>query len=832
MCRNVLFHFTLALLIGGCFAIALPAGLCAADFPGLGDPGNLAAISIDQPHDFPLRGRDARRQLIVTGKYDSGQSRDLTSHVTYRVAPSGVIQIDSGGFVVPLANGKATVTAQAGGGKSTTCELTVVDFDKDVPINFANQITPIFTKLGCNSGGCHGKSTGQNGFKLSLLGFYPKEDYEFLVKEARGRRIFPAAPERSLLLMKAANKLAHGGGQRMSEQDYQYQIIRSWIGQGMPYGSEDDPTVAGLEVFPAQRLMARGGEQQLAIYARYTDGSIQDVTRMASLEANNPEMAETTSTGMVRTLDVTGEAAVMVRFQGQVAVFRATIPMGVKVENLPKPRNLVDELVFAKLEELGIPPSPVCNDATFIRRSYLDLTGALPSAEEARAFLESTDPAKRDRLIDDLLASGAHADFFTNKWSAILRNRNENNNFTRGTYAFHDWIRDSIRKNMPYDEFVRGIVAASGDVSMHPPVAWYRALNTPLELAEDTAQLFLGLRIQCARCHHHPFERWSQSDYYSFQAFFTQVGRKNGLNGLRVQDEPRIYHKRGVGKGRNPRTGEQLDPAGLGGEPVKLNPDQDPRMALVDWMADPKNPFFAQALVNRYWKHFFGRGIVDPEDDMRVTNPPTNPALLKGLAQRFVDSGFDTRDLIRTICQSRVYQLDSEPNAYNENDKQNYSRYYAKRLQAEVLYDALNKVTASSTNFRGLPNGSRAVQLPDQNVSNYFLTVFGKPQGASPCECERSADANLAQILHMLNSNEVQGKLTSGSGRAAQLAAQKERSHEERIRELYFWVYSRPPVDEEMNLAVSYIQRKENVKEAYEDLIWALVNTKEFLFNH
>jgi len=372
-------------------------------------------------------------------------------------------------------------------------------------------------------------------------------------------------------------------------------------------------------------------------------------------------------------------------------------------------------------------------------------------------------------------------------------------------------------------------VAASGDVAEHPPVVWYNEVREINAQVEDAAQLFLGLRIQCARCHHHPFEKWSQQDYYGFAAFFSRVGRKPGL----VMAEDRIYHRRGQASAQNPKTSQNVVPTGLGGEPLELGADDDPRLALVDWMSHPSNPFFARALVNRYWKHFFGRGIVDPEDDMRVTNPATNEALLDGLAQHFVASGFDMKDLVRTICRSNVYQLSAEPNAYNQNDKQNFSRYYPKRLNAEVLLDSIDQVTASGSGFGGLPAGTRAVQIPDNGVNSYFLTVFGRPQGQSACECERSAEANLAQSLHLLNSNEVQGKLSAGAGRAALLAQDTMRTDAEKVRELYFWVYSRAPLDEELQIALAHIAKHEATKQvAYEDILWALINTKEFLFNH
>ncbi len=803
----------------------------APDFPGLGDPGTLQALEIlaGGPGGPVLRGGDDRLQLVVSGKYSSGQYRDLTRAVTYTTNPAGIVQVDDTGLVTPVANGQAEIVARSPEGVSAAVRIEVTHLGSELPINFPNEIVPIFTKFGCNSGGCHGKASGQNGFKLSLLGFEPAEDYEYLVKEGRGRRLFPAAPDRSLLLQKAINQLPHGGGQRLSSDSHEYRLLRRWIAQGMPYGSSEDPVVTRIEVQPRGRAMTRGGQQQIAVIAHYSDGSTRDVTRMTQFEPNDPEMAETTETGLVKTLDLSGDVAIMCRYQGHVDVFRASIPLGVAVTNLPPPRNFVDEAVFAKLKLLGIPPSELCDDATFIRRVTVDICGRLPTLEETQAFLDDQDPAKRDRLIDRLLDSTDYADYFANKWAAILRIKRSNDSSVRANYAFHDWIRTSFYTNKPYDQFVREVLAASGEVGTSPPVTWYKAVRTVEEQTEDTAQLFLGLRIQCARCHHHPFEKWSQNDYYGFAAFFAQVGRKPGLE----PNEERIYHRRGVAQARNPKNGEMRKPAGLDAEPLELSADDDPRHALVDWMADPNNPFFAHALVNRYWKHFFSRGIVDPEDDMRVTNPPSNPELLNALAKHFIESKFDLKQLIRTICQSKTYQLSSEPNAYNKNDKQNFSRYYPKRLNAEVLLDAIDQVTGSPTRFNGLPADVRAVQLPDSGSMNYFLTVFGRPQGESACECERSSEANLAQSLHLLNSNDIQGKIASGNGRARRWAADTARSDEEKVRELYLWTYSRLPSDEETQVVLAHLNKHANQKQiAFEDVLWALINTKEFLFNH
>lgn len=823
---------TVGLIVVGSLSSVWGEDAAKPKAPGLGDPGQLTSIEVDTGRTvdglFTLSGRDAVQQLVVTGVYSSGQRRDLSRTATYSANPAGIVAIDNTGLVTPIAEGETTIDVDALGQK-LQIKSRVANLVTDLPINFANQITPLFTKYSCNGGGCHGKSGGQNGFRLSLLGFEPKEDFEYLVKEGRGRRIFPAAPDQSLLLLKATARLPHGGGQRIDFDSPAYRLIKRWIEQGMPYGKETDPVVTHIEVFPKERLMDRGTTQQAVVIAHLSDGSSEDVTRTAQFDSNDTEMAEVSVTGLVTTGQLTGSVAIMARYQGHVGVFRATVPLGVKAESSPAKKNYIDELVFQKLGDLGLPSSGLSDDATYLRRVTVDLAGRLPSLEEAEAFLADADPNKRDNLVRRLLDSTDYADYFSNKWNAILRNKRRQDNEKHFTYAFHDWIRTSLYENKPYDQFVREILTATGEAGKNAPVAWYREVKDQSAQVEDTAQLFLGLRIQCARCHHHPFEKWSQQDYYGFAAFFAQVGRKKG----EIQNEDRIFHRRGIAQANNPKTGQAVKPTGLGSPALEISADQDPRRALADWMADPSNPFFARSLVNRYWKHFFGRGLVDPEDDMRVTNPASNPVLLDALAKDFVDSKFDLKKLCQTICSSTTYQLTAEPNDWNQDDKQNFSRYYPKRLNAEVLLDAIDQVTGTQSNFGGVPNGTRAVQLPDNGFNSYFLTVFGRPESSSACECERSSEANLAQSLHLLNSGEIQGKLTTGNGRAAMLAADKARPHDVKIRELYLLTFGRVPQPEELAVALAHIEKNtEDPKRAYEDIVWALINTKEFLFNH
>ncbi|GDY09405.1 S-layer protein [Planctomycetia bacterium] len=833
MTNRLLFSVTVA----SAFATFHSAFAEPAKPKGLGDPGQLAALKIEPTVDgkpIVLRSRDARQQVYVTGSYSSGQLRDHTRKVQYTAEPAGVVNVDATGLVTPIKDGDATLKV-TGNGLNVSTPVHVEGVLNQIPINFKNQVVPIFTKLGCNSGGCHGKASGQNGFKLSLLGFYPDEDHEFLVKENRGRRLFPSSPADSLLLLKATGRSPHGGGKRMDVDSYEFRLISRWIEQGMPYGSDKDAYVAGIKCLPEGRVMDRGADQQITVIATYSDGTTEDVTRMALFEANDTEMAEATNTGMIKTLDLAGEVAIMARYQGQVSTFRATVPLGADIAFVPASKNFIDDAVFGKLKVLGIPPSPLADDATFLRRVSIDVSGTLPTEEQVRAFLADTDPAKRDKLVDRLLDSPDYADYFANKWNLVLRNKNRAPDDSSATYGFYQWIWSNLYENKPYDQIVREVLTASGDSTTNPAVVWYREVDENNEQVEDAAQLFLGLRIQCARCHHHPFEKWSQNDYYGFSAFFTRVGKKNlfepGMT--KASRDKRVFHNDGVAAATNPRNGQSLKPTGLGSPALEIAPERDPRHFLADWMADKNNPFFAKSVVNRYWKHFFDRGIVEPEDDMRETNPPSNPELLNKLAAGFIDSGFNLKWLVKAITSSNTYQLSSLPNDYNLKDKQNFSRYYPKRLTAEVLYDGFHRVTNTTQNFGSLPPGTKAVQLPDASIGPYFLKVFGQPQGDTACECERSQEANLAQSLHLLNSSEVQDKIANASGRATTMANDKVRTHEEKVKEMYRWVYSRDPNADELKIALAHLAKHEAApKIAYEDILWALINTKEFLFNH
>jgi hypothetical protein len=800
-------------------------------------PAEVVSLAV-HPAQVTLKGTDDSAQLVVTGKL-AAREQDLTGDVKYQVSNPAVVRVTTAGRIVPLANGTAEVTAVYGDRKAKLT-VTATSCDVALPINFANQVVPIFTKLGCNSGGCHGKSGGQNGFALSLLGFVPEMDYASLVKEARGRRLLPAAPEHSLLLRKATGTMAHAGGKRMEVGSDEHKLVRRWIASGTPLGQPTDPTVTKITVFPEHRILTRNNRQQFAVYAHYSDGAVQDVTTRAQYESNEGEVAVVDGAGLVRSLEMSGEAAIMARYQGNVAVFRATVPLGVTTPDYQfEPKTVVDRFTQKKWKELGIVPSELCTDEQFIRRASLDLTGTLPTPKQVKAFLADPSPDRRERLVDRLLETPEYAYYFANKWADVLRVKRRNEQVrARGTFAFHDWIRKSIAQDKPYDQFAREILAATGDETESPPTVWYKELQSPENFVDDTAQVFLGLRMACAQCHHHPYEKWSQDDYWGLAAFFGRLGRKNVLQPGGFANQPALVQaifNRPSGNVINKRTNKPADITPLDGSPLKVGPDEDPRHRLVDWMTDAKNPYFARAVANRYWAHFFGRGIVDPLDDMRVTNPPSNPELLDALAGELVRSKYSLKQLIKTIVKSRTYQLSAIPNEFNKHDKQAFARFYPRRMSAEVLFDAVNQVAHADAGFGGLPTDRhsprRAIMLPDESFPSYFLDVFGRPARISACECERVSEANLAQALHLLNSDEIQNKLARGNGRA-DLLARDPRSDGEKVDEMFLWAFGRPPSAEHRRVALAHIARHAaNKRIAYENILWALINTKEFVFN-
>jgi hypothetical protein len=786
------------------------------------------AALLVEPGRVELTGASPSRQLLITRRGEDGRERDATRDASFEASPPGVVSVGPDGFVRAIKSGEATILARSGG-RSTSVRVTVRDVGQEHPVHFANDVVPILTRLGCNAGGCHGKASGQNGFKLSLFGFDPAFDYETIVREGRGRRVFPAAPDQSLLLLKPSGGVPHGGGRILDPAGEPYQILRRWLVQGVAPGDPKAPTLKAIEVRPAHRVLGHAANQQLAVLARYSDGSVRDVTRTAQYQSNEPGVAAVDGDGLVRTSDAAGEAAVMARYQGMVGAFRATVPLtseGSAAFDF-RAANYVDELAAAKWRDLGLVPSPRCSDGEFLRRVRIDLNGKLPTVDEVRRFLADSSPDKRARLVDRCLDDEDYAAYFALRWGSILRNSTQAD-AEAAAWAFNDWLREMIGRNRPYDELVRGVVAAAGEWQDAPAINWYWQMrDDPLhQPTADTAQVFLGLRIQCARCHHHPYERWSQDDYYGLAGFFTRVGRKS------FGQPPPVFASRSPTVGDvHPRTGRPIEPKVLDGPAIAAKPGDDPRHALVDWMAKPNNPFFAKALCNRMWGHLMGRGLVEPVDDMRETNPPSNPALLDALARDFVAHRFDVKHVLRTICNSQTYQLSSTPNTSNARDRQNHARAYGKRLIAEVLLDAVDGVCGTTTAFGRVPKRARAVDLPHEGFGSYFLDVFDRPQRTSSCECARSSGASLQQVLHLANSSEIEDKVAADDGRIARLIAAKV-APQAAVDELYLATFARSPTALERARAVGHLTACPDQRRGLEDLLWALLNSREFQFNH
>lgn len=787
------------------------------------EPPAISRIAVS-PAVVRLDGPRAEYQLLVTGELPEGLNADLTHQADYQSINPEIAQVDQTGLVRAKNDGAARIIVTAAGYKKRVT-VQVQNSETPRPLHFENDIIPIFSRFGCNASGCHGKAEGQNGFKLSVFGFDPPADRVALVKEGRGRRVFPPAPEQSLLLQKASGGMPHGGGVRIPRDSLEYDRLRDWIAQGMPRGSEDTPSVTEIEITPRERRLKMQAGQQLRVVATYADGRKEDVTRLARFQTNQEAIASVDKRGVVTAGQTPGDVAIMAAYLDQVDVFRAIIPRpGKAVKNSAPPRhNFIDELVDQKLEKLNIQPSGLCDDATFLRRVFLDLIGTLPTAEEARQFLEDKRPNKRKLLVEELFKRPEFADYWALQWADLLRvDRLALDH--KGAYEYYSWIRDSFENNKPYDQFTRELVAPEGTLSQAPAGYFYKVVTKPGEQASTISQVFLGTRIECAQCHHHPFDRWSQTDYQGMSAFFTQVNFKDSPGGP-------LIGATGGGKSKHPRTGEEVFAYALGTKQPKTSPEGDRRKLLADWMTSPDNPWLAKSFANRLWAHFCGRGLVEPVDDFRLTNPPSNPELLDALANDFVEHDFNTRHLMRTIIASRTYQLSSKPNHSNRQDEQNFSRALFKRIDAEVLLDAICQTTGVPEKFEGVPAGSRAIELWDSQVKHDFLKLFGRPVRATACECERSEEPSVAQVLHVLNSTDIQDKLSHAGGKIPTLCRQST-DNVALIEELYLTFYSRRPTDEEQTALSRYLAETENRRQAVEDIAWSMMNSTEFLFSH
>jgi hypothetical protein len=797
--------------------IILFAGTAAADDPILG-------IAVE-PASVRLVGPKGTYTLLVQGKTADGKVVDLTRAARFDSKDSKTAQVSSAGILHGVADGVTEITIEAKGHRQLV-RVEVVDAAKPRVFHFENDIEPILSRFGCNAAGCHGSAEGQNGFKLSVFGFDPRADFSALVKEGRGRRVLHEAPEASLLLAKPAGLVPHGGGVRIPRGTPEYETLRQWIAAGTPMGDPNTPHVLGIRIEPKQRLLAMKGQQQLRVIARYSDGKEVDVTAHAKFQANQEGIASVAVDGLVSAGEVPGEVAVMASYLGTVDTFRARIPRPGKIEPYPAfpANNFIDGHVLARLKDLNIAPSDVADDAEYLRRVYLDVIGTLPTPAEARQFFADKRPDRRARLVDDLLDRPEYADYWALQWADALRVDRQALGYKRA-YGMYRWIRDCIARNKPFDQFARELLTAEGPLDENGPAAFYKVTNKAGEKASSLVQILLGVRIACAECHHHPFDRWAQSDYYGMQGFFDPLTLKASARG-------EVLVAAGNPDTRNPRTGDIVPTHALDAPPLAKDLTGDRRLRLAEWMTSPQNPWFARNLANRTWAHFFGRGLIEPVDDVRDTNPPSNPELLDALAKNLVESRFDLRQLIRAITASRTYQLSSKPNATNAKDVSSFSRSYFRRIDAEVLLDMVSQTTGRPERFDGAPPGTRAIQLWDSKVNHYFLKLFGRPQRLSACECERIHEPSVAQVLHLLNAPEIHAKLVHERGTVAKLV-QAKRDDGELVDELYLTCYSRLPSDAERRVALEHLRRVPmQRRQAAEDLVWGLMNTVEFVFSH
>jgi len=789
----------------------------------LSTPGISAAVADVrvEPATVRLDRPEASQQLLVTGRLRDGREIDRTRTASFTTGNQRVAVIDSAGRVIPRGDGRTELTVEVDG-EVVRVPVTVRGQVVPPAVSFEHEVIPILTKARCNSGGCHGKAEGQNGFKLSVFGFDPAGDHAALVAESRQRRISLVAPSSSLLIRKAIASMPHGGGRKIPAGSLPHRRLLRWVTEGARFGVAA-AAVASITVNPPARVLLESESQQLRVTATDTRGRRWCVTAEAEYESNAELIAHVDEDGWVQAGDVAGEAVILVRYMGQVAVCRVTQPRPGVTFARPAEANFIDRLTWDKLAGLGIPPSPAADDAMFLRRVFLDSIGTLPTSDEARAFLEDPRPDRRARLVAGLLERDEYADFWAMRWADILR-VDRDRVTPEGAVAMTRWLRHQFATNRPYDDFARDILTARGDTLAEGPAALYRVLQKPQELSRSISQLFLGVRIECAQCHHHPFEKWSQADYFGLAGFFTGLKRKSlpgGNQALMVTAGSDLKHA---------RTGELVPARALGAAAADFNGIEDRRDVLADWMTSADNPFFAHAIVNRLWAHYLGRGLVEPIDDLRETNPAVNEPLLDALAGHLVELNYDLKAFTRTLLNSRVYQLSVVPIEGNADDVLNFSHSVPKALPAEVLLDAICQVTGVPEKFNGWPRGYRAIQVWDNRMPSYFFRIFGRPVRTSVCECERSNEPSIAQALHLINSPEIRDKLAAESGTARRLADSK-LDPDGILDELFLVTLGRFPRPDERSLFREAFGETDR-QAATEDVLWTLINSKQFLYNH
>jgi hypothetical protein len=812
-------------------ARSAPEAVAKAELP------SIAALELE-PASLQLEdARDARR-VLVWGKTADGRRIDVTTHATFSTE-SDLVAVDSDKFINPRKTGRAEVKVTAAG-QSVLLPVHVTSVETP-PVRFVRDVVPVMSKVGCNAGTCHGSAKGKNGFKLSLRGYDPQFDYQALITDISGRRFNRVNVDESLMLQKPAAEVPHEGGMVLKTDSREYRIIRDWIAQGAKYEEPSAGRASKIEVLPAEiDLSLPGMEQQVLVMAHYPDGSVRDVTREAVISSSSDEIALVK--GSVVTGVRRGEAAILIRYEGNYATQELRVMgdrAGYEWAEVPE-FNYIDKHVNSKLRKMKILPSELCTDAEFIRRVSLDLTGLPPAAARVRAFLEdsSASQEKRAKLVDELIGSPEYIEFWVNKWADLLQSSGENLG-SKAVWQYRAWIREAVAKNKPYDEFVRDILLAEGSSYQNPAANYYRVLREPGKIAEDVSQTFLGVRFNCNKCHDHPFERWTQNQYYEFAAYFGHVAFKKGPLGTSIVKyegggtqhvyAEEVLYRNGDAKVEHPKTGKAVAahvPFGKAGESAS---DQDQRREFVAWLTSRENPLFAKAMANRLWSYFFGIGIINPVDDIRASNPPSNAALLDALRDEFLSSNFNVRQLMRTICNSRTYQLSFIPNKWNSDDHLNFSHAQTRRLTAEQLYDAVNFVTGAPRQFAGLPKGMRAVQVADGKVpGDDFLTLFGRPKRQSACECERTSNLTLSHAMSLINGSTI-GDAVSAPDNKIQKLVEGNPDEKKVAEELYFAILSRPPTEKE--LAQVDFSTAPTRLEGAQDLAWALLNSPAFLFN-
>lgn len=777
------------------------------------------------PREIHLTTTNSSQRVVVQATYGNEVTRDATAQARFVFKDPKIVQLDHG-ILIPLSDGQTEMRASFGGRK-VVVPVTVSNAAAHPAVSFKLDVMPVFLKGGCNAGACHGSSRGKDGFRLSLFGFDADGDYFRLSREQIGRRINLAIPQESLIVQKGLGAVQHTGGVRFTTNSPLYKTLIGWLTAGAP---EDPPDVAkatDIEIFPKTAVLEGSNAiQHVVVRARYSDGAERDVTPLAVFLSNNDVTAKVGEDGLV-TAGQRGEAFIQARFAefnvgSQIIVIPKDLPFHwPKVE----PRNYIDEAVFAKLKKLRLAPSDLCDDATFLRRAQLDLTGTLPTPEAVETFHKDADPGKRERLIDELLGRKEFAELWVMKLAELLEIRSVDNRLSRkSALVYFEWLRDQMLADVPLDRIVQSLLTASGSTFRDPAANYYQVETDTLKLAENTAQVFLGMRIQCAQCHNHPFDRWTLNDYYGFAAFFSQIGRKAG-------DDPRetVVFDRTDGEVKHPVTGAVMRPKFLGGEAPETK-GQSRREVLARWLTSPQNPYFARNLANIVWAHFLGRGIIEPVDDTRISNPPSNPELLDTLASRFTACNYSFKKLVRDICNSRTYQLSSIPNKTNSQDDRNFSKALIRRIRAEVLLDCISQVTETQDKFPGLPRGARAVEIADGNTSSYFLTTFGRASRTTVCSCEVRTDPNLSQALHLLNGDTVQNKIEQGA--VVKKLLQQGLTPNQVIENLYRRCFSRLPSPEETSRLSEFLKPDANSEQVLKDVFWSLLNAKEFLFNH